>query len=51
MECAFFARKLNKNWYCLEFDLTGGDLAFMRRFVISMTELFYNELFHDNRKK
>ena len=31
---------LNKNWYCLEFDLTGSDLGFTTRFWISMTELF-----------
>ena len=29
-----------KNWYCLEFDLTGYDLGFTTRFWISMTELF-----------
>ena len=30
---------LNKNWYCLEFDLTGCNLGFTTRFWISMTEL------------
>ena len=31
---------LDKNWYCLEFDLTGSDLGFTTKFLISMTELF-----------
>ena len=31
---------LNKNWYCLEFDITGSDLGSPTRFWISMTELF-----------
>ena len=38
-------------WYCLEFDWTSSDLWFTTRFWISMTELFYNELFHNNRGK
>ena len=36
----FLEMYVNKNWYCLEFDLTGSDLRFTRRFWISMTELF-----------
>ena len=31
---------LNKNWYCLEFDLTHSDLGFTTRFWIFITELF-----------
>ena len=31
---------VSKNWYCLEFHLTGSDLGFTTRFWISITELF-----------
>ena len=31
---------VSKNWYCLEFNLTGSDLGFTTRFWISITELF-----------
>ena len=36
-----FGTYLNENWFCLEFDLTGGsDLGFTTRFWISVTEFF-----------
>ena len=36
-----FETYLNENWFCLEFDLTGGsDLGFTTRFWISVTEFF-----------
>ena len=31
---------VSKNWYCVEFNLTGSDLGFTTRFWISITELF-----------